>query len=114
MELEKRKRRLEDAGENQEKKGKAIAEEVGDVKVAEPADEEVDEFFSILRRIQVAVKYFKERASGELAATPWSPSFEQEDFAGVEKEPVEIKNAGVEIKNAGLDLNSDPVTEQHV
>ncbi|XP_073049077.1 uncharacterized protein [Primulina eburnea] len=105
MEVEKRKREDED-GEVKEKKGKAMPEDVGVDKVAEPADEEVEEFFAILRRIQVAVKYFKERASRERAATPWNPSFEQEDFAGVEKEHMENKNAG-------LDLNSDPDSEHN-
>ncbi|XP_006344126.1 uncharacterized protein [Solanum tuberosum] len=78
-------------------------------------DEEVEEFYAILRRIRVAVKYFeKGNAEGGgagrnlTAAKPWSPNFRQEDFKravdGVkERESVE--------DNAGLDLNADPVTD---
>ncbi|KAG5603811.1 hypothetical protein H5410_025303 [Solanum commersonii] len=78
-------------------------------------DEEVEEFYAILRRIRVAVKYFeKGNAEGGgagrnlTAAKPWRPNFRQEDFKravdGVkERESVE--------DNAGLDLNADPVTD---
>ncbi|KAK6788661.1 hypothetical protein RDI58_012459 [Solanum bulbocastanum] len=78
-------------------------------------DDEVEEFYAILRRIRVAVKYFeKGNAEGGgagrnlTAAKPWSPNFRQEDVKravdGVkERESVE--------DNAGLDLNADPVTD---
>ncbi|KAL0342932.1 UNVERIFIED_CONTAM: protein NIM1-INTERACTING 2 [Sesamum angustifolium] len=109
MEMEKEKRKRQDDGEAAGKRGKPREENDG-VKRAVPADEEVDEFYAILKRIQVAVKYFKRRngdryADGGLTAKPlWRPSFEQEDFDGVKKEPASRK----EDQNGGLDLNSDP------
>lgn len=72
-------------------------------------DDEVEEFYAILRRIRVAVKYFeKGNAEGGgagrnlTAAQPWRSDFRQEDDVK-EREKVE--------DNAGLDLNADPVTD---
>ncbi|KAK4423581.1 hypothetical protein Salat_1940900 [Sesamum alatum] len=97
MDVEKRKRE-DDGGANVGKKAKACQDDDGVV----PEDEEVEEFFAIMKRIHVAVKYFRERkGSRDLTATPWSPSFERQDFEGVKKDQVENQNAG-------LDLNSDP------
>ncbi|CAN4124791.1 unnamed protein product [Withania somnifera] len=75
-------------------------------------DDEVEEFYAILRRIRVAVKYFEKGTSvyGDAgrnltAAQPRKMGFQQGDFkrcvAGdKERESVE--------DNAGLDLNTDP------
>ncbi|EYU29970.1 hypothetical protein ABFS82_05G032200 [Erythranthe guttata] len=113
MELEKRKR--EDDGEADGKRGKARREEKDDgvKEVAVPSDEEVEEFFAILKRIHVAVEYFKKRNSGrrEPAAAAWSPSFEREDFDGVTKDEAECSERTQTDQNAGLDLNSDPFTD---
>ncbi|KAI3467102.1 hypothetical protein Pfo_023765 [Paulownia fortunei] len=110
MEVEKRKR--EDGGKANGKRGKP-REDDDCLKRVVPGDEEVEEFFAILKRIQVAVKYFQRRNAvrctedGELAAkTPWSPSFEREDFYGVKKDP----ECSEENQNGGLDLNSDPAS----
>ncbi|KAL2233417.1 protein NIM1-INTERACTING 2-like [Sesamum indicum] len=109
MDVEKRKRE-DDGGANIGKKAKACQDEDGVKVVVAPEDEEVEEFFAILKRIHVAVKYFRERKGGDpctdrdLTATPWSPSFEREDFEGV-KNDVESSEQN---RNAGLDLNSDP------
>ncbi|KAL8531676.1 hypothetical protein ACS0TY_008318 [Phlomoides rotata] len=93
---EKRKRATEASG-----KTAKVREDDG-VKTVAPPDEEVEEFFAILRRIQIALKYFQKRDSGrELTSAPWSPSFEREDFESVERRP-EGK------QGTGLDLNSDP------
>lgn len=105
MELEKRKR-VADGEEANGKKAK-VWEDDG-VKMVAPPDEEVEEFFAILRRIQIALKYFQKRDGGrELTAAPWSPSFEREDFEGVERIPVRQEGD----QNAGLDLNSDPASD---
>lgn len=67
-----------------------------------PGDEEVEEFFAILKRIQVATRYFQRRGNvgGDLTAkSPWNPSFQREDFDGVKTE------------SKGFDLNSDPVCD---
>ncbi|KAL6505729.1 hypothetical protein OROHE_023108 [Orobanche hederae] len=79
-------------------------EDDGGVKAAQ-ADDEVDEFFAILKRMQVAVKYFQERDGGhrDLTVKSWSPLFEREDFEEVKKKP--DRSSGVN-HNPGLDLNS--------
>ncbi|GFP96599.1 hypothetical protein PHJA_001804000 [Phtheirospermum japonicum] len=103
MELQKKERERED---NYGKRRKAREDGGGGVRAVAVADEEVEEFFAILKRIRVAVKYFQERNGGhiDLTAAMWSPSFEPEDFEGVEKYP---DSSGVK-RNAGLDLNSEP------
>ncbi|CAL1408215.1 unnamed protein product [Linum trigynum] len=95
----------------------------GPTRAAAP-EEEVEEFFAILRRIHVAVKYFERSGveAGSLlsAGKRWRPSFEKEDFVsggGGSDEVVAVgdcddggnyKEAGSEVERAGLDLNSDP------
>ncbi|TMW82217.1 hypothetical protein EJD97_006489 [Solanum chilense] len=78
-------------------------------------DDEVEEFYAILRRIRVAVKYF-EKGNAEVsgagrnltAAKPWSPNFRQEEL----KRAVDgVKERETVEDNAGLDLNADPVTD---
>ncbi|KAL0408853.1 UNVERIFIED_CONTAM: hypothetical protein Sradi_1819700 [Sesamum radiatum] len=109
MDVEKRKRE-DDGGAHVGKKGTACQDEDGVSVVVAPEDEEVEEFFAILKRIHVAVKYFRERKGGDpctdrdSTVTPWSPSFEREDFEGVKKDV----ESSEENQNAGLDLNSDP------
>lgn len=109
--MEKRKR--EDDGGSNVRRAKAADGEGGGAAV--PADEEVEEFFAILKRIQVAVKYFQERkdrrcAESEVTAAVaprWCPTFEREDFEGVKTEGERSEgNPSVD-----LDLNSDPVCD---
>ncbi|GFP96598.1 hypothetical protein PHJA_001803900 [Phtheirospermum japonicum] len=103
MESEKRKRVSDGEKAGSGRRGKAREGGGGAaVKGEVPADEEVEEFFAILRRIQVAVKYFQERDGGrEMAAPPqWNPSFEREDFDGLKKPEGN--------RYPALDLNSDP------
>ncbi|KAL1568449.1 hypothetical protein AAHA92_00064 [Salvia divinorum] len=105
--MEKRKRE-DDGGSNLRK-----AKEPDGASV--PADEEVDEFFAILKRIQVAVKYFQERndrrcAESEIAAAVaprWCPTFEREDFEGVKMEGERSERN----RSVDLDLNSDPACD---
>ncbi|KAL9148963.1 hypothetical protein ABFS82_12G078500 [Erythranthe guttata] len=105
MEVEKRKREEDGEAANQ-RRGKR-REDDG----ALAGDEEVDQFFAILKRVQVAVKYFRRRRDGvrcagrELTAEPpWWLSFEREDFDGVKNDPVENQKWA-------LDLNSDPAPD---
>ncbi|XP_070043229.1 uncharacterized protein LOC142178498 [Nicotiana tabacum] len=78
-------------------------------------DDEVEEFYAILRRIRVAVKYFEKGnadrggASRKLTvATPWNLALRTEDF----KEVVGVKEEEEKVEdNAGLDLNIDPVID---
>lgn len=107
--MEKRKR--EDDGGSNGRRGKPRRGGGGDEKVPAPADEEVEEFFAILKRIQVAVKYFEERdarrgADTAAAARRWRPTFEREDFDGVKTEVGRSESEGNQ--GSGLDLNSDP------
>ncbi|KZV31866.1 hypothetical protein F511_39196 [Dorcoceras hygrometricum] len=100
MEAEKRKREDGgDAGGNREN---------GGAKTEEPGDEEVEEFFAIMRRIHVAVRYFKERTpkarDGSVGESSTSLSFISEDSGGADKKR-ERKS------NIDLDLNSDPATD---
>lgn len=72
-------------------------------------DEEVEEFFAIVRRIHVAAKHL-----GRTASMEWRPSFQVEDFEE-ENESLTIKDPKKEEKqteaeaDSGLDLNSHPV-----
>ncbi|KAF3431853.1 hypothetical protein FNV43_RR26589 [Rhamnella rubrinervis] len=95
MEAEKRKRT--DDAEVDGKRRKAETTTVTDV--------EVEEFFAILKRIQMAAKHLKKSNGWDrmLTAEKWRPSFELADFVednGVKVESVE--------GNSGLDLNSKP------
>nr|GMD15299.1 NRR repressor homolog 1-like [Ipomoea batatas] len=108
MGVEKRKR-LNDV-EVPGKKARAAPAPENDGKTINPAaaeEEEVEEFFAILRRIQVAVKYFG-KVNGEsggggrkAAVRPWNPSFRREDFE-------ERAEAPETVVNTGLDLNTEP------
>lgn len=114
MGLEKRKRE-DDDGSNGRRASPREDDDGGAVKGAVPADEEVEEFFAILKRIQVAIKYFQERSNGRrcadreisAAAPCWSPTFEREDFDGVKTEAESSEGN----QSVGLDLNSDPVCD---
>ena len=64
MELEKRKRGDEKEREEGEEI-KKVREEVGKGEGVVPSEEEVEEFFAILRRMKVAVKYFERGGNGE-------------------------------------------------
>ncbi|KDP29399.1 hypothetical protein JCGZ_18320 [Jatropha curcas] len=103
MEAEKRKR--EDDGERKRSKGKRALNQ----RETAATEEEVEEFFAILRRIRVAVKYF-EKNDGKR----WEPSFEKEDFEEVngDIEPKRKEEDCVD-ENTGLDLNSDPPSEDN-
>lgn len=112
MEGEKKRKRAEDDGRRKEMR-EAEAE-------AMPTDEEVDEFFAILRRMQVAVKYFK-KGGGNAAAgrkwtgRAWATELEAEVLAGVNggKAAEERSACGVQKKNGALDLNAVPEAESN-
>lgn len=114
MDGEKRKRGDID-GEVDEKRRTRASEDNG-VK-EEPDDEEVEEFFAILRRIRVAVEYFEKGGNSragrrrELTAME-SPSFERRDFQEVNGP---VKGPGdhqEEQGDTGLDLNADPAVSE--
>lgn len=85
MEVEKRKKRAirEHLEEDKREKLKKLKEkEAGgggrDSGVAVPSEEEVEEFFAILRRMKVAVKYFDER--GKHDGRQWREALEQAEI----------------------------------
>ncbi|KAK7358289.1 hypothetical protein VNO77_00216 [Canavalia gladiata] len=109
MEVDKKKRvttREEDYEEEEEraKLKKTKAEEgvaSGSGTVETPTEEEVDEFFAILRRMKVAVNYFHRKGSG---ATQWREVLERADHSldhADHRQPPVKKNT-----NEGLDLNA--------
>lgn len=133
MEVEKRKR-FADEGEVEGKKVKAKVndenrrggEEIKtavEVKVGgdrrnddDDDDGKVEEFFAILRRIHVAVKYFqkgkgrngngKKKNLSAGKAMPWTPSFERADFE--EGSGKDVKGEETVGHIVGLDLNAEP------
>ncbi|KAK0575005.1 hypothetical protein LWI29_032480 [Acer saccharum] len=72
-------------------------------------EEEIDEFFAILRRIHVAVDYFKK---GNGNGNGNGPRLTEIENINVEDNGVkdEVKR-GFGDKNVGLDLNADPGTD---
>ncbi|KAI8539141.1 hypothetical protein RHMOL_Rhmol09G0158200 [Rhododendron molle] len=114
MDGEKRKRGVID-GEADGKR-RRVSEDNG-VKKEEPEDDEVEEFFAILRRIRVAVEYFEKGngRGGRRALTVATESssrrgqcFERRDFEAVDG----VKGPGEEEEgDKGLDLNADLESE---
>ncbi|GFS44357.1 hypothetical protein Acr_00g0089870 [Actinidia rufa] len=80
MEVEKRKR-----SDDVEPDGKRARVGEDNGAVTEPEDDEVEEFYAILRRIRVAVEYFEKgngdggrrELTGERTVSRWSPSFQR-------------------------------------
>ncbi|KAL7171219.1 hypothetical protein ACSBR2_035963 [Camellia fascicularis] len=87
-------------------------------------DDEVEEFYAILRWIHVTVKYFEKGRSGNggrrhrevvaEASSKWSaPSFKQEDFEKVKAEAeAEVGRVKEVEKDTGLDLNANPLESE--
>ncbi|KAJ8774523.1 hypothetical protein K2173_016969 [Erythroxylum novogranatense] len=99
--MEGEKRKLGDVGEMEGKKLREADEGA--------TEEEVDEFFAIIRRIHVAVKYFENSMGGK----KWRESFEKEGFKevnggvdGEKKEDVSVD------ENSGFDLNLVPQSKE--
>lgn len=67
MKKDKRKRSIEadggSSGSRERKKGREV--ETDPVVVTPPTDDEVDEFFAILRRMREAIKYFEKGKGGD-------------------------------------------------
>ncbi|GKV23543.1 hypothetical protein SLEP1_g33253 [Rubroshorea leprosula] len=101
MEKEKRKR-------NEEEREKGVEKKVS--KKEEASEDEVEEFFAILKRMKVAMNYF-EKAGGK----DWRSAVEAEVVVTEEEEEkelgVEKKGEAVEVEESGgglLDLNAVP------
>ncbi|KAF3947104.1 hypothetical protein CMV_026717 [Castanea mollissima] len=99
----KEKRTLAIAVEDDVVSGKQQKKARGDVESVTEA--EVEEFFAILRRIQVAVSYFKKNNDR------WMKEEEGSRLRAIlEGEGKEEENENVE-ENLGLDLNAIPAPE---
>ncbi|KAJ4972615.1 hypothetical protein NE237_005789 [Protea cynaroides] len=125
MEMEMRKRSDEGKAEGRKKR---VKEEKGEQPVEEmekATEEEVEEFYAILRRIHQVQRYFGKRKGGEgEGATKkkggiWKPSFQWEDFEevnvnnikGREKSFAETVEENLVVPVA-LDLNAEPEPER--
>ncbi|PIA39714.1 hypothetical protein AQUCO_02600278v1 [Aquilegia coerulea] len=100
MDSEKRKRKAVGAIDD-ERRTKQL-------ETNEDIEDEVEEFFSILRRFHTAVKYFKNENSKESKFKQKNLKFEVEDLEEISR----VKNQGKREKaveeNLPLDLNIDP------
>ncbi|KAL2321207.1 hypothetical protein Fmac_030176 [Flemingia macrophylla] len=109
MEVEKRKNKRVGGEEEEESeklnkklKGEEELEEDG---VSVPTEEEVEEFFAILRRMRVAVKYFDHKRGGR----EWRQALETAELAvdhSGQEDHNPDKKAGDPIVNGGFDLNA--------
>ncbi|PON95916.1 Protein NIM1-INTERACTING [Trema orientale] len=117
MESGKRKRR--DDGEVNGKRRKS-EEEVEGVGTTAVTEDEVEEFFAILRRIHVAANYFKNKdgAGRKLTAEGWRKlvKCETDDFDGDDGVKDETKSTEEDEDSAesstGLDLNLEPPSKE--
>lgn len=113
MEVQKRKRIDDEKIENKQVVNIMKDEEENEGTIVD--DDEVEEFYAILKRIRVAMKYFKKvnavggGGSGHkfTAAKPWNPAFLPEDFEN-DKGQEFVEN------NVVLDLNEDPDHEKKI
>lgn len=126
MEMDKRKRvekEKEEESERERLKTKKIKE--GDEEQVMPTEEEVEEFYAIVRRMQEAMKYFEKGNNGgdqgrRFVEGRWRAVMESEK----EKNKVEDEDEGLRKKVSGeeravvviennngvdLDLNAEPV-----
>lgn len=100
-ESEKRKKADNDDAVSGRRK-KARDDEYGDLTAV--TEEEVEEFYAILRRINIAVSYFKKgNGDGKWLKAMLNGGHYEEDNGVKEAR----REEGVE-ENAGLDLNADP------
>lgn len=96
----------------QDAQKKAQEDNGGQRQTAEATNAEVDEFFAILERIHVAVKYFKEANEDgrNLAEVRSLESGLEVEGSGMKVSDIK-KEEGVE-ENVGFDLNADPEPEE--
>lgn len=106
--MEKRKRDGDKEEEGEEKK------KVRDQEVDVPTEEEVEEFFAILRRMKVAVKYFESNGEG------WRAALENEEVVEVEEvvdgddqdQTLELMKLKKKKKNSNNNYNNRLVGEE--
>ncbi|CAI9773728.1 unnamed protein product [Fraxinus pennsylvanica] len=108
----KRKRKRVENNRQVKEKGAVEVLEEKEVAVAPPPTEaEVDEFFAILKRMRVAIRYFENTSARNNSSH--SSGQEQKLAASVEEvngDKVGEKN----VKNGGIDLNTIPEPENNI
>ncbi|XP_052175886.1 uncharacterized protein LOC127790411 [Diospyros lotus] len=104
MEAEKKRKRGEEGGEGARRKTER--ESKPEPEATTPTEEEVDEFFAILRRMHEAVTYFKNGKSGGASLLG---SLEAEVLSDVN----EVK-AAEEAEMGVFDLNVAPAAEDEI
>ncbi|KAK4426894.1 hypothetical protein Salat_1458200 [Sesamum alatum] len=103
MEMEKdRKRKRVEKGEAARAGGQMSSKGQAAEDAAPPTEEEVEEFFAILRRMHVAVKYFQKGASNGEGGSGGLPA-----AAG-------YRRPSKRAENGGLDLNAVPEPESNL
>lgn len=133
MDTETRKRPANDSDNGGRTKARARARAREDDESRTATEEEVEEFFAILRRMHAAGRYFKKNNGNGLEITEkgvrWRPAFEWEDFRGLNAVQSDAdaatalngKSVGVFKKgeekteesalSGGFDLNAEPEPE---
>ncbi|KAL3529335.1 hypothetical protein ACH5RR_008657 [Cinchona calisaya] len=99
MEDEKKRKRADDHGGGGERRRRKEGAEAA-AAAAQPSEEEVEEFFTILRKMHVAVKYFEKGRS--------NISNVNEVNGGVDGVKIGGGKRDVVVENGGLDLNAVP------
>ncbi|KAI3454903.1 hypothetical protein Pfo_011566 [Paulownia fortunei] len=113
MDGERKRKRAEKAeasraDDQMKRKGReAVMETVAADAAPSPTEEEVEEFFAILRRMRVAVKYFEKSAfnSKGVGDGPQDPT-----AVAAAADGVKVGGKRV-VENSGLDLNAVPEAE---
>ncbi|KAI8528692.1 hypothetical protein RHMOL_Rhmol12G0167500 [Rhododendron molle] len=124
MEGEKKRKRAAEGeaggggGSRRRKEREAKAEAAAAAAEPMPTDEEVDEFFAILRRMHVAAKYFEKgrgNSAGRKLTGRWATALEAEVLAGVNGavKAAEESACGARKNRAALDLNAVPEAESN-
>lgn len=113
MEKRKNKRVMREEEESERVKNKRLkgVEEEDGSDGGVPTEEEVEEFFAILRRMRMAVKYFDDKGRG---GREWREALEtaeltvdhRHDVAAGEEDDKPKKKGGEVIINEGFDLNA--------
>ncbi|CAA2970696.1 protein NIM1-INTERACTING 2-like [Olea europaea var. sylvestris] len=108
----KRKRKRAENNRRVKEKG-AVEEEEREVAVPPPppTEAEVDEFFAILKRIHVAIRYFENTSARNNSS---HSSGQDQKLTASEEEVYGVKVGEKKVENGGLDLNTIPEPETNI
>ncbi|CAA3012988.1 Hypothetical predicted protein [Olea europaea subsp. europaea] len=86
-------------------------EEKEDAVAQSPTEAEVDEFFAILKRIQVAIRYFEKTSAQNNSS---HSSGHAQKLTASEEEVNGVKVGEKKVENSGLDLNTIPEPDANI